>query len=303
MKKKLNHNSVWGKRMKGKTNNILLETNASIDVDKELYNEDIDASIIHCKMLAKQRVIPTKISKKITNCLEKIRREIKSRKFKFSKKHEDIHLNIENRLFQLIGPDAGYLHTARSRNDQVTTDFRLWIIKSAKNLKQDIKKVIYDLVVSAKKNIDVIMPGFTHLKNAQPVLFSHYMLAYVEMLKRDLKKIENLILNTSENPLGSGALAGTSINIDRNYTSKKLNFTKPTSNSMDAVSDRDYVLEFLFVCSVNATHLSRFAEELIIWNSDLVDMITINDDMLTGSSMMPQKKNPDSAEIIRGKLV
>ena len=145
------------------------------------------------------------------------------------------------------------------------------------------------------------MPGFTHLKNAQPVLFSHYMLAYVEMLKRDLKKIDNLILNTSENPLGSGALAGTSINIDRNYTSKKLNFTRPTSNSMDAVSDRDYVLEFLFVCSVNAMHLSRFAEELIIWNSDLVDMITIKDDMLTGSSMMPQKKNPDSAEIIRGK--
>ena len=301
MKKKLNHNTVWGKRMKGKTNNILLETNASIDVDKELYNEDIDASIIHCKMLAKQRVIPTKISKKIINCLEKIRREIKSKKFKFSKKHEDIHLNIENRLFQLIGPDAGYLHTARSRNDQVTTDFKLWIIKSAKSLKQDIKKVIYDLVISAKKNIDVIMPGFTHLKNAQPVLFSHYMLAYVEMLKRDLKKIDNLILNTSENPLGSGALAGTSINIDRNYTSKKLNFTKPTSNSMDAVSDRDYVLEFLFVCSVNAMHLSRFAEELIIWNSDLVNMITIKDDMLTGSSMMPQKKNPDSAEIIRGK--
>ena len=145
------------------------------------------------------------------------------------------------------------------------------------------------------------MPGFTHLKNAQPVLFSHYMLAYVEMLKRDLKKIDNLILNTSENPLGSGALAGTSINIDRNYTSKKLNFTRPTSNSMDAVSDRDYVLEFLFICSVNAMHLSRFAEELIIWNSDLVDMITIKDDMLTGSSMMPQKKNPDSAEIIRGK--
>ena len=301
MKKKLNHNTVWGKRMKGKTNNILLETNASIDVDKELYSEDIDASIIHCKMLAKQRVIPTRISKKIINCLEKIRREIKSKKFKFSKKHEDIHLNIENRLFELIGPDAGYLHTARSRNDQVTTDFRLWIIKSAKSLKLDIKKVIYNLVFSAKKNIDVIMPGFTHLKNAQPVLFSHYMLAYVEMLKRDLKKIDNLILNTSENPLGSGALAGTSINIDRNYTSKKLNFTKPTSNSIDAVSDRDYVLEFLFVCSVNAMHLSRFAEELIIWNSDLVDMITINDDMLTGSSMMPQKKNPDSAEIIRGK--
>ncbi len=301
MKKKFNHNTVWGKRMKGKTNNILLETNASIDVDKELYSEDIDASIIHCKMLAKQSVIPTKISKKIVNCLEKIRKEIKSKKFKFNKKYEDIHLNIENRLFQLIGPDAGYLHTARSRNDQVTTDFRLWIIKSAKSLKQDIKKVIYDLVISAKKNIDVIMPGFTHLKNAQPVLFSHYMLAYVEMLKRDLKKIDNLILNTSENPLGSGALAGTSINIDRNYTSKKLNFTRPTSNSMDAVSDRDYVLEFLFICSVNAMHLSRFAEELIIWNSDLVDMITIKDDMLTGSSMMPQKKNPDSAEIIRGK--
>ncbi|MAW01466.1 MAG: argininosuccinate lyase [Candidatus Pelagibacter sp.] len=301
MKKKLNYNTVWGKRMKHKTNNILQEVNASIDIDKALYNEDIDASIIHCKMLSKQKIISPKISKKIVSGLNKIRNEIKRKKFKFDKKYEDIHLNIENRLFQVIGSDAGYLHIARSRNDQVTTDFKLWIIKSSKILKENIRYLILELIKLSKKNINIIMPGFTHLKNAQPVLFAHYMLAYVEMFKRDIVKLNNLIKNTSENPLGSGALAGTSLKIDRNFTTKKLNFHKPTSNSMDAVSDRDYALEFMFVCSINAMHLSRFAEEIIIWNSDIAKMISIKDDMLTGSSMMPQKKNPDSAEIVRGK--
>ena len=301
MKKKLNYNTVWGKRMKHKTNNILQEVNASIDIDKALYNEDIDASIIHCKMLSKQKIISPKISKKIVSGLNKIRNEIKRKKFKFDKKYEDIHLNIEKRLFQVIGSDAGYLHIARSRNDQVTTDFKLWIIKSSKILKENIRYLILELIKLSKKNINIIMPGFTHLKNAQPVLFAHYMLAYVEMFKRDIVKLNNLIKNTSENPLGSGALAGTSLKIDRNFTTKKLNFHKPTSNSMDAVSDRDYALEFMFVCSINAMHLSRFAEEIIIWNSDIAKMISIKDDMLTGSSMMPQKKNPDSAEIVRGK--
>ena len=301
MKKKLNDNTVWGKRMKHKTNNILQDVNASINIDKALYNEDIDASIIHCKMLSKQKIISPKVSKKIVLGLNKIRNEIIRKKFKFSKKYEDIHLNIENRLFQIIGSDAGYLHIARSRNDQVTTDFKLWIIKSSKILKENIKNLILELIKLSKKNINVIMPGFTHLKNAQPVLFAHYMLAYVEMFKRDIIKLDNLIRNTSENPLGSGALAGTSLKIDRNFTTKKLNFNKPTSNSMDAVSDRDYALEFMFVCSINAMHLSRFAEEIIIWNSDIAKMISIKDDMLTGSSMMPQKKNPDSAEIVRGK--
>ena len=301
MKKKLNNNTVWGKRMKHKTNNILQDVNASINIDKALYNEDIDASIIHCKMLSKQKIISPKVSKKIVLGLNKIRNEIIRKKFKFSKKYEDIHLNIENRLFQIIGSDAGYLHIARSRNDQVTTDFKLWIIKSSKILKENIKNLILELIKLSKKNINVIMPGFTHLKNAQPVLFAHYMLAYVEMFKRDIIKLDNLIRNTSENPLGSGALAGTSLKIDRNFTTKKLNFNKPTSNSMDAVSDRDYALEFMFVCSINAMHLSRFAEEIIIWNSDIAKMISIKDDMLTGSSMMPQKKNPDSAEIVRGK--
>lgn len=301
MKIKLNDNTVWGKRMKHKTNNILQDVNASINIDKALYNEDIDASIIHCKMLSKQKIISPKVSKKIVLGLNKIRNEIIRKKFKFSKKYEDIHLNIENRLFQIIGSDAGYLHIARSRNDQVTTDFKLWIIKSSKILKENIKNLILELIKLSKKNINVIMPGFTHLKNAQPVLFAHYMLAYVEMFKRDIIKLDNLIRNTSENPLGSGALAGTSLKIDRNFTTKKLNFNKPTSNSMDAVSDRDYALEFMFVCSINAMHLSRFAEEIIIWNSDIAKMISIKDDMLTGSSMMPQKKNPDSAEIVRGK--
>ena len=236
MKKKLNDNTVWGKRMKHKTNNILQDVNASINIDKALYNEDIDASIIHCKMLSKQKIISPKVSKKIVLGLNKIRNEIIRKKFKFSKKYEDIHLNIENRLFQIIGSDAGYLHIARSRNDQVTTDFKLWIIKSSKILKENIKNLILELIKLSKKNINVIMPGFTHLKNAQPVLFAHYMLAYVEMFKRDIIKLDNLIRNTSENPLGSGALAGTSLKIDRNFTTKKLNINKPTSNSMEAVT-------------------------------------------------------------------
>ena len=287
--------------MKHKTNNILQDVNASINIDKALYNEDIDVSIIHCKMLSKQKIISPKVSKKIVLGLNKIRNEIIRKKFKFSKKYEDIHLNIENRLFQIIGSDAGYLHIARSRNDQVTTDFKLWIIKSSKILKENIKNLILELIKLSKKNINVIMPGSLTLRTHNQC-FLHIICSHMwKCLKRDIIKLDNLIRNTSENPLGSGALAGTSLKIDRNFTTKKLNFNKPTSNSMDAVSDRDYALEFMFVCSINAMHLSRFAEEIIIWNSDIAKMISIKDDMLTGSSMMPQKKNPDSAEIVRGK--
>ena len=300
--KKTKTNKIWGERMKSKPSWLLTKINASIDVDKKLYVQDIKGSIAHCKMLMKQKIIEKNISKKIIKGLKRIEKEIQQKKFRFSELNEDIHLNIEKRLFEIIGDDAGFLHIARSRNDQVTTDLKLWIIEASKILKIEIKNLIKAILKLAEKNKNVIMPGFTHLKNAQPVLFSHYLLAYVEMFKRDFKKFENVINNASENPLGSVALAGTSFNIDRNFTSKLLNFTKPMDNSIDGVSDRDYALEFLFVSSLCSMHLSRLAEEIILWNSDVINMITIKDKMLTGSSIMPQKKNPDGAELIRGKV-
>ena len=299
--KKTKTNKIWGERMRSKPSYLLTKINASINVDKKLYVQDIKGSIAHCKMLVKQKIIKKDISNKIIKGLKRIEKEIQQKKFKFSEFNEDIHLNIEKRLFEIIGNDAGFLHIARSRNDQVTTDFKLWTIEASKILKIEIKNLIKVILKLAEKNKNVIMPGFTHLKNAQPVLFSHYLLAYVEMFKRDFKKFNNVIINTSENPLGSVALAGTSFNIDRNFTSKLLNFTKPMDNSIDGVSDRDYALEFLFVSSLCSMHLSRLAEEIILWNSDVINMITIKDKMLTGSSIMPQKKNPDGAELIRGK--
>ena len=299
--KKTKTNKIWGERMRSKPSYLLTKINASINVDKKLYVQDIKGSIAHCKMLVKQKIIKKDISNKIIKGLKRIEKEIQQKKFKFSEFNEDIHLNIEKRLFEIIGNDAGFLHIARSRNDQVTTDFKLWTIEASKILKIEIKNLIKAILKLAEKNKNVIMPGFTHLKNAQPVLFSHYLLAYVEMFKRDFKKFNNVINNASENPLGSVALAGTSFNIDRNFTSKLLNFTKPTDNSIDGVSDRDYALEFLFVSSLCSMHLSRLAEEIILWNSDVINMITIKDKMLTGSSVMPQKKNPDGAELIRGK--
>ena len=299
--KKTKTNKIWGERMGSKPSYLLTKINASIHVDKKLYMQDIKGSIAHCKMLVKQKIIKKDISNKIIKGLKRIEKEIKQKKFNFSEFNEDIHLNIEKRLFEIIGNDAGYLHIARSRNDQVTTDFKLWITEASEILRIEIKNLIKAILKLAEKNKNVIMPGFTHLKNAQPVLFSHYLLAYVEMFKRDFKKFKNVINNASENPLGSVALAGTSFNIDRNFTSKLLNFTKPTDNSIDGVSDRDYALEFLFVTSLCSMHLSRLAEEIILWNSDVINMIEIKDKMLTGSSVMPQKKNPDGAELIRGK--
>ena len=299
--KKTKKNSVWGTRMNKGISSVLQNANASIEIDKRLFQEDINGSIAHCTMLAKQKIIDLKKSKRIIAGLKKIEQEILKNKFTFEAKHEDIHLNVEKRLFAIIGADAGFLHTARSRNDQVTTDFKLWIKKSSNEIKSLIHVLIKSFLNLADKNIDIVMPGFTHLKNAQPVLFSHYLLAYVEMFKRDFVKFENVINNLNENPLGSGALAGTSYNIDRHLTSKLLGFKKPTQNSIDSVSDRDYAIEFLFASSLCAMHLSRLAEEIILWNSDLINFITIEDSLLTGSSMMPQKKNPDSAELIRGK--
>ena len=253
-------------------------------------------------MLVKQKIIPLKIGKKIIKGLNKIKLEIDKNKFNFQEKFEDIHSNIEKKLFEIIGPAAGHMHTARSRNDQVVTDFKLWVKDSNKEIIKKIFSVMKALLKKAEKNTETIMPGFTHLKNAQPVSFAHYLLAYYEMLKRDKKRFENNLNLVDECPLGSAALSGTSYKIDRNFTSKKLGFKKPTDNSMDAVSDRDFAVDFLYASAVCAMHLSRLAEDFIIYNSDAYKLIEFNDSVLTGSSIMPQKKNPDPAELIRGRV-
>jgi argininosuccinate lyase len=253
-------------------------------------------------MLIKQRIIKNDDGNKIINGLKKIKIQIDKGQFNFQEKFEDIHLNIEKKLFEIIGPAAGFLHTARSRNDQVVTDFKLWIKKSSKEILKDISLVMKNLIKKAEKNTDTVMPGLTHLKNAQPISFAHYLLSYYEMLKRDQKRFENNIKLIDECPLGSAALSGTSYKIDRNYTAKKLGFKKPTDNSIDSVSDRDFAIDFLYASAVCAMHLSRLAEDFIIYNSDAFALISFNDNMLTGSSIMPQKKNPDPAELIRGKV-
>jgi len=300
--------AVWGTRFNNATSKIFEEIGASIDVDKRLFAEDVLGSIVHAQMLIKQKIINREKGNKIINGLKKIRNEIKKNKFKFkknkfkfNKKYEDIHLNIEKRLFAIIGNDAGYLHIARSRNDQVITDFKLWIKKASRETVKRLNDLIKGFLKKSEGNIQTIMPGFTHLKNAQPISFAHYLLAYVEMFKRDKKRFTSNIDYIDECPLGVGALAGTSYKIDRNFTSKKLGFKKPTNNSIDTVSDRDFALDFLSSASICAMHISRFAEELIIWNSDIFNLIQLDDKMLTGSSIMPQKKNPDPAELIRGR--
>ena len=293
--------AVWDERFKKPISKIFEKIGASIDIDKRLFEEDIFCSVVHAQMLAKQKIISNKKAKKIINGLKKIKNEIKKNRFVFNKKYEDIHLNIEKRLFAIIGTDAGYLHIARSRNDQIITDFKLWIKRSSKQVIKNLNDLIKSFIKKSESNIQTIMPGFTHLKNAQPISFAHYLLAYVEMFKRDQKRFVSNIDYLDECPLGVSALAGTSYNIDRNFTSKKLGFKKPTDNSIDTVSDRDFALDFLSSASICAMHISRLAEELIIWNSDIFKLIKFDDKMLTGSSIMPQKKNPDPAELIRGR--
>ena len=294
--------TVWSNRLKGKVSKSFQRIGSSIGVDKRLYNQDIFASIVHTQMLTNQKIIPAKEGKKIIKGLNKIKSQIDRGNFVFHEKFEDIHLNIEKKLFDLIGPAAGFMHTARSRNDQVVTDFKLWVKNSTKLIIKDIVKVMKELLKKAEKNTETVMPGFTHLKNAQPVSFAHYLLAYYEMLKRDKKRFENNLDILDESPLGSAALSGTSYKIDRNFTSKKLGFKKPTDNSMDAVSDRDFAIDFLYSSAVCAMHLSRLAEDFIILNSEAYKLIEFNDVVLTGSSIMPQKKNPDPAELIRGRV-
>ena len=301
MVKNKNNQTIWNTRIKNNSSNLSQKIGSSIDVDKRLYKEDINGSIAHVEMLFKQKIISFRTKNKIIYGLNKIEKEISSKKFEFNKKYEDIHINIEKRLFQIIGEEAGYVHTARSRNDQVITDFKIWIKSANQKISVMLNNVIKNSINLAEKNIDTIMPGFTHLKNAQAVSFAHYLMAYVEMFKRDKDRFKNNLDSLNENPLGVAALTGTSFNIDRNYTTKKLGFEKPTNNSIDTVADRDFVLDFLYSVSVCSLHLSRISEELIIWNSDGFNLINLSDKIVTGSSIMPQKKNPDLLEYLRGK--
>ena len=293
--------TVWSNRLKGSASKSFQRIGSSINVDKRLYTQDIFASKIHTQMLIKNKIIPSKDGLKIIKGLDKIKKQIDNGKFIFKEKFEDIHLNIENKLHEIIGSSAGYMHTARSRNDQVVTDFKLWVKDSTLLIIKELDLLMKNILSKAEKNISTVMPGFTHLKNAQPISFAHYLLAYYEMLKRDKIRFSNNLKLVDESPLGAAALSGTSYNIDRNFTSKKLGFKKPTNNSLDTVSDRDFAIDFLYASAVCAMHLSRLAEDFIILNSDAYQLIKFDDKVLTGSSIMPQKKNPDPAELIRGR--
>ncbi len=301
MVKNKNNQAIWSSRIKKNSSSLFQKVGSSIDIDKKLYKQDIDGSIAHTEMLFRQKIISFKVKNKIIYGLNKIEKEILKNKFEFNEKFEDIHINIEKRLFQIIGDEAGYVHTARSRNDQVITDFKVWIRLATHEINKNLDNVSKTILKISEKNINTIMPGFTHLKNAQAVSFAHYLMAYLEMFNRDKKRFLNNLENLSENPLGVAALSGTSFNIDRNFTTKKLGFKKPTNNSIDTVADRDFVLDFLYSVSVCSMHISRIAEEFIIWNSDGFNLINLSDKIVTGSSIMPQKKNPDLLEYLRGK--
>ena len=297
MAKNKNNKTIWNTRINKKTSNLFQKVGSSIGIDKRLFKEDIMGSIAHVEMLFKQKIISFKVKNKIIYGLNKIEKEISKNKFKFDKEYEDIHMNIEKRLFQIIGEEAGYVHTARSRNDQVITDLKIWMKSSTKEININLDKLIKSILKVAEKNIETLMPGFTHLKNAQTVSFGHYLMAYVEMFIRDKRRFKDNMQSLNENPLGASALTGTSFNIDRNYTTKKLGFKNPTNNSIDTVSDRDYVLDFLYSSSVCSMHISRIAEEFIIWNSDGFNLINLSDKIVTGSSIMPQKKKSRLAGI------
>ena len=301
MSKNKNNQPIWSTRIRKNSQNLYKKIGGSLSIDKRLFNEDIEASIVHVEMLFKQKIINFKVKNKIVWGLNRIKNEIIKKKFLYDEKYEDIHMNIEKRLFDLVGEEAGYIHTARSRNDQVITDFKIWLKKANKEIIKNLDMTINNILKKANKNVETIMPGFTHLKNAQAVSFAHYLLAYVEMFNRDKKRFNSNFDSLDENPLGVAALTGTSFKIDRFYTTKKLNFKNPTKNSIDTVSDRDFVIDFLYSCSACAIHISRIAEEFIIWNSDAFKLIVLNDKIVTGSSIMPQKKNPDPLEYLRGK--
>jgi argininosuccinate lyase len=298
---KKSSNKMWGGRFDAKPSDLMQEINQSITFDKKLYKQDIQGSTAHAKMLAQVGVLTKAELEKIIFGLKKVEKEIAEDEFNFKIELEDIHMNIESRLREIIGDVAGKLHTARSRNDQVATDFRLFVRDEIDEVLKLISDLQKNLVKKAEENIGVILPGFTHLQVAQPVLFSHHLLAYFEMFKRDSSRLHDLRARMNECPLGACALAGTSFPIDRNFTAKELGFARPTANSMDSVSDRDFAIEYLFCLALVATHLSRFAEEIVIWMSKGFEFVKLSDAFTSGSSIMPQKKNPDAAELVRGK--
>ncbi|HEU4343010.1 MAG TPA: argininosuccinate lyase [Candidatus Binatia bacterium] len=292
---------LWGGRFASQTAPSVEAFTASIDVDSRLYRHDIRGSIAHARMLAKQRIISARDARKIVRGLKAIEREIESGRFVFSPADEDIHMNIERRLVEKIGAAGGKLHTARSRNDQVALDMRLYLREEVGSIVQSLRALQQELARSAKKHLDVVMPGYTHLQRAQPVLFSHHLLAYFDMFERDRERFLNGLERINVLPLGAGALAGTSFPIDRNYVARLLDFPRISKNSIDTVSDRDFILEFLSSSAILFVHLSRLAEEMILWSSQEFGFVELPDRYCTGSSMMPQKKNPDVPELIRGK--
>jgi argininosuccinate lyase len=298
---KTSKKKLWGGRFISPTAASVEAFTASIDVDARLYRHDIRGSIAHAKMLAKQRIIPASDARKIVRGLQAVEREIDAGRFTFSQADEDIHMNIERRLIELIGPAGGKLHTGRSRNDQVALDMRLYLRDEVKNVLAGLQGLRRALAAAAEHHLDVIMPGYTHLQRAQPVLFAHHLLAYVDMFERDGERFNDSVRRINVLPLGSGALAGTAFPIDRTYVAKLLGFPRISKNSIDAVSDRDFLLEFIAAASILFVHLSRLADELVLWSSQEFGFVELPDDYCTGSSMMPQKKNPDVPELIRGK--
>ena len=294
-------NQMWGGRFASGPDAIMEEINASIGFDKKLYAQDIRGSVAHATMLAEKGIISAEDKDKIVAGLNTILSEIESGAFEFSRKLEDIHMNVEARLAALIGPAAGRLHTARSRNDQVALDFRLWVKEELAKTERMLTDLIAAFLDRAEEHADTVMPGFTHLQTAQPVTFGHHCMAYVEMFGRDRRRVRHAIEHLDESPIGAAALAGTGFPIDRHMTAKTLGFREPTRNSIDTVSDRDFALEFLSVAAICAVHLSRLAEEIVIWSTPQFGFIRLSDAFSTGSSIMPQKKNPDAAELVRAK--
>ncbi|MDQ7080011.1 MAG: argininosuccinate lyase [Paracoccaceae bacterium] len=295
-------NAMWGGRFADAPDAIMEAINASIGFDKRMARQDIEGSRAHALMLAARGIITDSDADKIREGLLTILSEIERGEFEFSTALEDIHMNVESRLRELIGDAAGRLHTARSRNDQVATDFKLWVRDQMDATIEGLGALMRALVAQAEAGADMVMPGFTHLQVAQPVTWGHHMLAYVEMFNRDMGRFRDARARMNECPLGAAALAGTSFPIDREMTAQALGFDRPSANSLDAVSDRDFALEFLSAAAITATHLSRMAEELVIWSSAQFRFVTLSDRFSTGSSIMPQKKNPDAAELIRAKV-
>jgi argininosuccinate lyase len=294
-------NAMWGGRFTVGPAEIMEEINASIDFDRKLAAQDVAGSLAHVAMLAKQGIVDAEDADAIAKGLAEVKGEIEAGSFRFSRALEDIHMNVESRLAEIVGPAAGRLHTARSRNDQVAVDFRLWVRETLDALVLQIAELQRALAGRALECAAMVMPGFTHLQSAQPVTFGHHCLAYVEMLGRDAGRFRDARKRLNECPLGAAALAGTSFPIDREMTAKALGFDRPTANSLDSVADRDFALEALAAAAIAATHLSRFAEELVLWTTPQFGFIRLSDAFSTGSSIMPQKRNPDAAELVRGK--